>query len=109
VSGQRECSLSLKLCGPFPARQRMTICAWGMGTTGRYDFYMSPIDDPQAFVRVNVDGPIVADNYGNIKFVAANDARPADGTPRLPIPIDRTAIVVFVSASRSRTRDFCGL
>jgi hypothetical protein len=78
--------------------QRMTICAWGLGTTGRYDFYMSPIDDPDAFVKVNVDGPVVADNYGNIKLVAANDARPADGTPRLPIPIDRTAIVVFVNA-----------
>jgi hypothetical protein len=78
--------------------QRMTICAWGMGTTGRYDVYMSPIDDPEAFVRVNTDGPVVADNYGNLKFVAANDARPAEGTARLPIPIDRAAIVAFVDA-----------
>ena len=81
--------------------QRLTAYAWGLSSYGNYDFYVAPLRDDASAVKVNVDGPIKADQFGNVKFVAARDAQPGDSTPLLPIPLDLIGGVAFVNASTS--------
>lgn len=81
--------------------QRLTACVWGLSSYGSYDFYVAPLRDEDAVVKVNTSGPIKADQFGNVKFVAARDALPNDSTPLLPIPLGELGHVGFAVAGTS--------
>lgn len=78
--------------------QRLTACVWGLSSYGTYDFYVAPLRNENGVIKVNTSGPIKADQFGNVKFVAARDALPSDSTPLLPIAFDNLGGVGFVRA-----------
>ncbi len=81
--------------------QRLTACVWGLQSYGSYDFYVAPLHNDEGAVKVNTSGPIRADQYGNLKFVAARDALPDDPTPLLPIPFSELGSVAFAISGSS--------
>lgn len=84
--------------------QRLTAYAWGLESYGSYDFYVAPLGDDEGAIKVNTDGPIVADQFGGVKFVAAHDSHAGDTTPQLPLGLDEIGGVAFVGPGMSIVR-----
>jgi thermitase len=82
--------------------QRLTAYVWDLAPFGEYHVFVIPLADRDQFLLVNEGGPVRADQFGGVKFVASSARRPGDPTAPLPLPLEQIWAVALVDASTGR-------